>query len=166
MASGAAPGERIRRLWDRLSPLPGGRRVFSWIIGRITPYSGTMGAVVTELEPGRCVARLQDRRKVRNHLGSVHAVALANLGELTTGLAVMGAMPPSVRGIVVALEVTYQEKARGTLVAEARCPIPRVRERTEHRVRSSIRNSEGREVARVEATWLLDTAEAPSRGEG
>ncbi len=150
-----APGERLRRMWDRLAPLPGGSRLFSRVLGRMVPYTGSIGLHVMALEPGYCRAELADRRRVRNHLGSIHAVALANLGEAVSGLAVLGAMPPGVRGIVLSLEVTYTRKARGTLVAECRCEVPDVSEETDHEVESVIRNGDGKEVARVRARWRL-----------
>lgn len=151
-----APGARLRRLWLRLTPLPGGPRLFSWVLGRMVPYSGTIGAVVERFDPGHVVVRLRDRRRVRNHLGSVHAIALANVGELATGLAVLGAMDETVRGILTGIEVTYTKKARGDLRAEAIVEIPEVgTDSVDARVSAEIVDTSGDVVSVVHARWRL-----------
>lgn len=160
-AGPAAPGTRLLRLWRRLSPLPGGRTVFSWLLGRTVPYSGTLGARVLALEPGRAEVRLDERRRVRNHLRSVHAVALTNLGELATGLAVVTALPPGVRGIVTSLTSEYHQKARGRLRAVAAWQPPSMLALpAEARVSTEITDATGRTVATVSTVWRLG-AQAP-----
>lgn len=151
----AAPGRRIRRLWRSLEPLPGGSWLFSRLVGWMAPYSGTAGAHVRELAPGRCRITLRERRRVRNHLGSIHAVALVNLGELTTGLATLTALPAGVRGIVLGLESRYEKKARGRITALCRTEVPEVREDTEHRVDAELRDRSDDLVAVVRARWRL-----------
>ena len=157
-----APGARLRALWRRLAPLPGGRWLFSRLLGRRVPYSGSIGALVEHFEPGHAIVSVRDRRAVRNHLRSVHAIALANLGELSTGLAVLGAMDASVRGILTGLEVSYLRKARGRLTAEARCSVPKVVEPVDWRVEAAVRDASGAVVAVVTAAWRL--APAPEAG--
>lgn len=150
-----SPGARVLALWRRLAPLPAGRSMFMLVFGRLVPYSGALGAQVIELEAGRARAALSDRRGVRNHLNSIHAVALANLGELTSGLAMTTALTPGVRAIVTALSTEYRKKARGTVVAEARVTVPEVRGDVDHDVRAEIRDASGEIVAVVTARWRL-----------
>lgn len=150
-----SPGARVRATWRRLRPLPGGRWLFSRFLGFTAPYSGSVGALITDLEPGWCRAELRDRRRVRNHLNSIHAVAMLNLGELVTGLAATTLLPPTVRGIVTGLAIRYHKKARGTLTAECRCTLPDIATDGEHDVTGTIRDAAGDTVATVTATWRL-----------
>ena len=150
-----SPGAALLAAWRRLAPLPGGPRLFSWYVGRIAPYSGSMGARVVALAPGHAVIELGDRRRVRNHLASIHAIALANLGELTTGLAMSSALPSTVRGIPIRLEIDFIKKARGRLTAECRCAVPPVTGDLEHEAQTDIRDPDGDVVAHVRVRWRL-----------
>jgi acyl-coenzyme A thioesterase PaaI-like protein len=154
----ASPGERVLSLWRRLTPLPFGRQMFMIAFARQVPYSGALGARVTRLEPGFVSLSLDDRRAVRNHLNSVHAIALANLGEMASGLAMTTALPGRVRSIVTGLSVQYEKKARGRLTAESRVIVPEVHGDTDHEVVAAIRDAAGDTVATVRVRWRLSPA--------
>jgi acyl-coenzyme A thioesterase PaaI-like protein len=147
-------------LWRRLSPLPGGKLLFSWSVGRSVPYSGSVRPRVLVLEPGHARIAITDRRAVRNHLQSVHAIALANVAELASGLAMTTALPPGIRGIVVRLSIAYFKKARGTLIAESRCVVPPVTTDAEHDFVADVSDAAGDVVARATVTWRLSPARA------
>ncbi|MGH7447162.1 MAG: hotdog fold domain-containing protein [Longimicrobiales bacterium] len=149
-------GPRLLNAWRRLHGRPGGRWLFSRLVGRMAPYTGTMKALVLELEPGRAVVQLQDRRGLRNHLRSIHAIALANLGELASGLAASAAMPDGVRGIPVAITIEYLRKARGTLTATGTAVLPEVVQPTTVDVHAAVRDHAGETVATLRVRWQLE----------
>ncbi len=151
----AGPSERLLKMWHRLSPLPGGRWLFSFLLGRLAPYTGSIGAQVKDLRPGYARIEMRDRHRVRNHLNSIHAIALMNLGEVTTGLALLIGLKPGVRGIIVGLSIEYFKKARGRMISVAETNQPEVLSDIEHEVIADITNQSGEIVARCTAKWRL-----------
>src|SRR5713226_5529652 len=143
----AASGARLSALWARLARLPGGKRVFSWLLGWMVPYTGSIRPRVVELRPGYAKILMRDRRAVRNHLSSVHAIALANLAEVTSGLAVTTGLPPTARGIPTALSITFLKKARGVLTAASR--------EADCEFESVISDASGQVVARATVRWHI-----------
>ena len=154
----ASPGRSLRDAWRRLRPLPGGRTLFSLGLGRLVPYSGSIGARVELLEAGHARVTLRERRAVRNHLRSVHAVALVNLMELASGLSMLAGLPDELRAIVLRLEVDFVKKARGRLTAECRCTPPQAAEEQEVWLEPVVTDATGDVVARGRVQWLVRPA--------
>jgi acyl-coenzyme A thioesterase PaaI-like protein len=149
------PNNLIRDAWDRLGKLPGGHRLFSALVGRMAPYTGTIGAEVIDLALGKSRVVLRDRKKVRNHLRCIHAIALANLAELTGNVAIAYSLPDDARFIVAGMTMEYVKKARGTITAECECPVPADSERREYDVPVTMRDAAGDEVARATLRTLV-----------
>ena len=141
--------------WKRLSRYPGGPWLFSKIFGRAVPYSGSVGPRIRVMEAGHAEVEIPDRRSNRNHLGSVHAIALMNLAEMTSGIAMMAGLPPTVRGIVTTLSMTYHKKARGTIRAIARVEVPVVTEDRDFDVKAECFDRKGVLVATGNVRWRL-----------
>jgi uncharacterized protein (TIGR00369 family) len=160
----ALEGERnlVRDAWTLLSMMPGGRAVFSRVLGRMAPYTGSIAASVVELAPGRAEVHMPDRPRLRNHLNSLHAVALANLAELAGNIALAYSLPDDARFIVSGIEIEYVKKARGTIVAIGECAVPKSSERMTYDVMVSMRDGSGAEVA----TAVLHSLVGPKRTTG
>jgi acyl-coenzyme A thioesterase PaaI-like protein len=139
----------VRDMWNFLSGLPGGKIVFSKLVGRMAPYTGTINATVTVLRAGYAEVQMQDRRSVRNHLDCVHAIALANLAELAGNIALAYSLPDDGRFIVSGMDIEYLKKARGTITAVGEPPIPRTATRAQYAVPVTLRDASGDAVAQV-----------------
>jgi acyl-coenzyme A thioesterase PaaI-like protein len=150
-----AAGGLVATWWYRLKDKPGGRTLFSMLIGRMAPYTNTIGARVEELGPGHSRWVMRDRRKVRNHLNSIHAVALVNLAEVSSGTAMLMGLTPDIRGIVTGLSIQYRKKARGTLTATCDCSVPAVTSELSLDVPAVITDQAGDIVAEARVTWRL-----------
>jgi acyl-coenzyme A thioesterase PaaI-like protein len=108
---------------------------------------------------------MRDRRAVRNHLRSIHAIALTNLAEVTSGVAMIVALPDDVRGIPTRLSIDFLKKARGDVIAECHCDVPTVYTPVEVELHPEIRDESGDVVARATVRWRLApvVASAPDR---
>lgn len=102
-------------LFRRLGGSAPGRWLYSRLICWRAPYFASIAPRIEQLEPGRCVATLRQRRRVQNHLGTVHAIALCNLAEFVGGLATDATIPDSARWIPKGMTVRYLKKATGVL---------------------------------------------------
>jgi len=148
-------GVILLKMWTRLSGIPGGKWLFSRIVARKVPYSGTIRAKVIELARGSATLQLKDRRGIRNHLDSVHAVALVNLGEMTSGISVMTALPESCRAIVTRISTQYFKKARGTLICECTVALPEITQDVDVEVQAEVKNVAGDVVSVTTVNWRV-----------
>ncbi len=110
--------------YQRISRWPAGRWLFSRLVCWKAPYFASIAPRIESLEPGRGIATLAHRRRVTNHLGTVHAIALCNLAEFVGGLACDVSIPPSMRWIPKGMTVAYLRKAVGRMRAIATPAFP------------------------------------------
>lgn len=113
-------------MYRRFTRWPLGRWLFSRAVCWKAPYFSTISPLITVLETGRCEAVFADRRRVRNHLGTVHAIALCNLAELTAGVMTDASLPTGMRWIPKGMTVQYLKKAKGRMRGVATPAIPLV----------------------------------------
>ena len=107
-------------LYRRITRWPAGHWLFSRAVCFKAPYFASIAPRIdgAGTRPLRGHAS-RHRRKVTNHIGTVHAIALCNLAELTGGLMTDVSMPASMRWIPKGMTVEYLKKAVGTMRAVA-----------------------------------------------
>ena len=158
---------RILDLYRRLAGKPGGRWLFSKLVCFKAPYFSSIAPRIVSLAPQRGVARLKHRRRVTNHIGTVHAIALCNLAEFVGGLTCDVSLPRGMRWIPKGMQVEYLKKAVGTMTATAEPAFtPDVRaEGYDLPVNVSVRDDAGAEVFRaVIAMWITPAAAQRAAG--
>jgi len=157
--SGQAPlptvDNRILRVWANCNRYPLGRYVFSQIFARVAPFNAVIRPRVLEARPGRARIAMQERRRLQQHLRSVHAGALFTLAESTSGLAMAASVPDSARIIVTDISINFLKKAHGLLTAEGTCDIPDATVQQRHEVHVTISDESGDEVARATIAWVV-----------
>ena len=110
---------RVLSLYRALERRPLGKWLFSRLVCFKAPYFAGIAPRIVELRPGRGEATIALRRRVTNHLGTVHAIALCNLAEFIGGLTTDASLPASMRWIPRGMQVEYLAKAVGTMRAVA-----------------------------------------------
>lgn len=105
----------LLRLYRRFLRWPGGRWLFGRAVCFKAPYFASIRPTFRLLERGRCEVTIADRRAVHNHIGTVHAIALCNLAELSAGVMTDASLPKGMRWIPKGMTVSYLTKAKGTM---------------------------------------------------
>ena len=140
------------------SPAPAARRRVAVLasLRLAVPYSGSVRPRIRVLEPGHAEVEIPDRRANRQHLGSVHAIALLNVAEQASGLALLTGLPDGIRGIVTQISMQYFKKARGTIRAVCRTQLHRRSRATRSSTSSAdCLDRDGTVVARATVRWRL-----------
>jgi acyl-coenzyme A thioesterase PaaI-like protein len=152
------------RLWRRLGGSAFGRWLFTRIVCLKAPYFASISPLITRLEPGLCEAQLRQRRRVQNHIGTVHAIALCNLAELCAGLVTDVSIPHDMRWIPKDMTVRYLAKAKGRISASAQ-PATELRSAAEPysaTIAVTLRDAADQAVASAEIRMWLSPRPKPA----
>ncbi len=111
---------QVLTLWKKTSALPQGSRIFSVLFAQKAPYFATIRPRFVDIRPNHAELVIPKRRRVHNHLGTVHAIALCNGLEAAMGALAEATIPADKRWIPKGMEVSYTAKATSdiTCIAE------------------------------------------------
>ncbi|MGE5626344.1 MAG: DUF4442 domain-containing protein [Bacillota bacterium] len=112
---------RLARMVHNFDALPAGLRclLVTWAFGSTVHFVRTAGLRFQELTEERAVLVLKNRRRVQNHIGTVHAAAVALLGETATGAVFGMNVPDDKFPILKSMRLNYVKRSQGALRAEA-----------------------------------------------
>ncbi len=110
----------VLELYSKATRLPQGQRIFSALFALKAPYFGTVRPRFTELRPNHAELVIHKRRKVQNHIGTVHVIAICNGLEAAMGALAEATVPAHKRWIPKGMQVDYTAKATSdiTCIAE------------------------------------------------
>jgi acyl-coenzyme A thioesterase PaaI-like protein len=111
---------QVLDLWKKTRGMPVvGPWAFSFAFGQKAPYFATIRPRFTVLEPNHAELVIPKRRRVHNHLGTVHAIALCNGLEAAMGALAEVTIPSDKRWIPKGMEVSYTAKATTDITCHA-----------------------------------------------
>ncbi|MFQ3229544.1 DUF4442 domain-containing protein [Reinekea sp.] len=151
---------RVARIVSKLKKSP--EFMHSWVLstafGYMIPYAGRTKVRIEQLTDSKSIITIKNRRKVQNHIGSIHATAIAIAAESATGYLVAMNVPDSSVPVIKTLKVDYEKRCKGnikavaTLTEEQRDQI-RTQEKGELAVAVTITDSENKEPVQCEMVW-------------
>ena len=141
--------------WRKVSDSAVGRWLFSRAICFKAPYFASIRPTLDVLEPGRAVARMKKRRAVTNHIGTIHAIAMANLCEFVAGTMTEISIPRSMRWIPKGMQIEYRGKAETGVKAEAALAPVREGEKQDAVVSVDVSDAAGNVVVHADITMYV-----------
>ncbi|MBV7586919.1 DUF4442 domain-containing protein [Pseudomonas sp. PDM33] len=121
-------------------------------------FAGTAGVRIQKLTDSEVRMSLANHRRTRNHIGGVHAAAMALLAESASGCMVGMNLPDHKLPLIKTLKVDYLRRASGslraiaTLTPEQRRTL-REEDRGEALIQVTLLDDSGSEPVRCEMHW-------------
>lgn len=152
---------QLNRVIAKLDFLPDGLQAnaVSRLFGAMVKFFGTAGIRIKEYQPNKVVMVMKNRRKVQNHLGTVHAAAMSLLAESATGFTLGLNLPDDKLPLMKEMKFQYVKRAaKGELVAVAELTDEQIakiqqEDKGEVNVKVTITDVKGVEPVLCDMTW-------------
>ena len=139
-------------LYNKLKKKKCGKLIFNFIIGISSPYTGTIQPSIDYFSNKKCICSIVETSSIRNPFNSIHALALGNLGELTSGLLMMELLhKKNNRGIITKIECEYYKKAYNKIIAV--CEIKNLNNSI---IFTNLYNDNNDLVGKIISHWKID----------
>ncbi|WP_395792168.1 DUF4442 domain-containing protein [Aquimonas sp.] len=98
------------------------------LLGRAVPLVGTARLHFEQVDAEQVVISIANRRSVQNHIGGVHAAAMALLAETASGFCLGWHLPEDRLPLIKSFKVDFKRRTQGDLRAVARLSSEQVRQ--------------------------------------
>lgn len=116
-----AKSNRLTKLVKATSRLPQGMRtsLLSKTFGRVVPMVGSAKIRYQEVSASKVVVSMVNHKAMQNHIGQIHACAMALLAETATGFVTAMNVPDSAVVLIKSLKVDFKRPTKGAMTAVA-----------------------------------------------
>ncbi|WP_180179830.1 DUF4442 domain-containing protein [Acinetobacter sp. YH12041] len=116
-----AKSNRLTKLVKATSRLPQGIRtaLLSKTFGRVVPMVGSSKIRYQEISAAKVVVSMANHKAMQNHIGQIHACAMALLAETATGFVTAMNVPDSAVVLIKSLKVDFKRPTKGAMTAVA-----------------------------------------------
>ncbi|MBR9726573.1 hotdog fold domain-containing protein [Shewanella intestini] len=110
---------KVMGLYQKVTRYPFGHHIFSKMVSRMAPYFGTVNPYIQTLKPNRCEVLIKKHKKVQNHIGTMHVIAICNGLEMAMGTMAEASIAKHLRWIPKGMSLDYTAKAGSDIVCVA-----------------------------------------------
>jgi acyl-coenzyme A thioesterase PaaI-like protein len=131
---------------------------YTFAFNGLVKLAATSGLCVEDLSATRSVVSLRNRRRVRNHIGGLHACSMALAAESATGLLLGMNVPDTHLPLLKRMEIDYVRRCSGGIRATAALSeedAERIRtsDRGDVTVPCTVVDESGNEPVRATMVW-------------
>lgn len=116
-----AKGNRLSKLVKATSKFPQSVRSTLWskAFGRVVPMVGTAKIRYLEVTHSKVAVKIENHKAMQNHIGQIHACAMALIAETATGFVTAMNLPDSSIVLIKSLKVEFKRPSKGAMTAVA-----------------------------------------------
>ena len=115
------PTNRLSKMVKATSKLPKGIRSTLWskAFGRVVPMVGSANLRYLEVSHAKVVVKIENHKAMQNHIGQVHACAMALIAETATGFVTGMNVPDTCIVLIKSFKVDFKRPSKGAMIVTA-----------------------------------------------
>ena len=154
------PTNRLSKLVKATAKLPKGIRSTLWskAFGRVVPMVGSANIRYLEVSHAKVVVKIENHRAMQNHIGQIHACAMALIAETATGFVTGMNVPDSCIVLIKSFKIDFKRPTKGAMTATATLTdeqqkLMQSTEKGETLVSVRVTDESGEEPIQCEMLW-------------